>query len=166
MYRAVLAVVLATALVGATLPALGDARRDHTAATVESELAPLERDASRLLATDDAVPGDGARRVVRIDLPAESWADAGVTSVALAAADNGSGAVFAWQVAGGRRHERRHPSIPLATPDGGPVRFRSPGSHRLVLELDGRPGDPRVVARRFTRADGARTPHATPVTEP
>lgn len=166
MYRAVLSVVLATALVAASIPAVETAGREHTAATVGSELRRVERAADGLLAADDAVPGAGARRVVTLRLPAESWTDAGVERVTVAPADSGRGAVTAWTVAGGRRHERRHPRLPLRTPGGEPVVIRSAGRHRLVLELDGTPADPAVTVRRFTSGDGGRRSHATLATRP
>lgn len=161
MLRGALAVVLATALVAASMPALEDARRDHTSATVRSELEAVERAAGDLLATDDAIPGSGARRVVDLRLPAESWTDAGVERVTVGPAPDGPGGLFTWTVTDGHRHDHRLPDVPLRTADGERVAFRSAGRHRLVLALDGTPGDPVVTVRRFKSDDGGRPAHAT-----
>jgi len=82
MIRVVLAVVLTTALLGASLPAIDEARRDHTETTVGTELRAIERVATDLLNTDDPTE-DGARRVIEIRLPARSWSDAGVDAVTI-----------------------------------------------------------------------------------
>lgn len=166
MLRAVLAVVLATALLGASLPAVDRARQDHSGTTVRTELDRVERAANSLIDADDpTIVGTGARRVVTVRLPKESWTDAGTDAVSFASSHEGPGGRLAWTVRGGMRHVRHLPNVPLRTATGDPLTLRSAGNHRLVLSLDGTAVDPVVTIRRFTSDGGASTPHATVATD-
>lgn len=164
MIRVVLAVVLTTALLGVSLPAIDDARRGHTETTVGTELREIERAATGLLDTDDPAE-DGARRVVTVHLPARSWSDAGVDAVTIGQSRAGSGGRFTWSAEGGTRLVRRLPEIPLRTDGGDAVTLDAPGRHRLVLSLDGTRTDPVVTVRTFTSDDGASPAHATVATD-
>lgn len=165
MIRVVLAVVLATALIGVSLPAIDDARRDHTETVVRAELTQVERAATDLLQTDDPAD-DGARRVVTVRFPTKSWTDAGVDDVTMAASQDGSGGRFTWTVEGGPERVRPVPEIPLRTADGDPLRLAESGRHRLVLTLDGNRTAPVVTVRRFTSDEGASRVHATVASRP
>lgn len=164
MIRVVLAVVLTTALLGASLPAIDDARRDHTDAAIRAELRTVERAATSLLETDDPTD-DGARRVVTVRLPTRSWTDARTEEVTIGPATDGRGGRFSWTVAGGTRQVRRLAEVPLRTPDGDPVSLTGTGRKRLVLSLDGSSAEPVVTVRRFTRDHGPTRAHATVVAE-
>lgn len=160
--RTVLAVVLAAALVGASLPAIDDARRDHADAAVRDDIDRFERAANGLLATDDPVDVQrGARRVVTLRLPARSWRDVGVEAVAFESAEDGRGARVTWRLRGGLRHVRRLPGVPLRTAGESPLVAEAAGRNRLILSLDGSPGEPVVTVRRFINQEGTTPSHAT-----
>jgi len=161
MIRAVLAIVLTTALLGASLPAIDDARRDHTEATVRTELDQFEQAAARLLATDDPVTGDGARRIVRLTVPAKRWSDAGVDSLTIDGWQNGLAGRITWTPTTGSQRVRRLPDVPLRTPGPGPLTLDTAGTYRLVLSLDGTETRPVVTVRRFTNQEGTTRGHAT-----
>lgn len=165
MIRVVLAIVLTTALLGVSLPAIDDARQDHTETTVRTELQRLERAATNLLDTDDPAD-DGARRVVTVTMPARSWADVGIDSVALGPSRTGSGGRLTWAVEGGTRRVRRLPEIPIRTVDGDALAINASGRHRLVLSLDEAQNDPVVTVRRFTNHEEPTGAHATVATDP
>lgn len=164
MIRAVLAVVLAAALLGASLPAIDDARRDHADVAVRTELDRFERAARTLLSEDDPVSGDGgARRVVVLSVPEESWTDADVAAITVASPPERTGGRLTWRLRGGPQSVRRLPSVPLRTPDGDPIVVESSGRHRLVLSLDGSPADPVVTVRRFTSDEATSAAHAVAI---
>jgi hypothetical protein len=162
--RAVLSVTLAAALLAAALPALDDAARTRTAATVEADAEHLRDVATALATTDDAVPADrpGARRVVTVRLPPDSLATAPVEHLAVggrpdAAAAPGSATavtglptdapdVLAYRLAGRPTQTVRVP-VDLRTP-GGPVVLREAGTHRLTLGLVRDEQGVSVVVRR------------------
>ncbi len=163
MIRAVLATLLAVALVGASLPAIDEGRRDHAETVVGTELDRVERAAGDLLASDD--PTDvGARRVITLNLPTRSWADADVDAVTIRGGRDAPAARFTWRVAGGQRRVRNLPDLPLRTPDGDPLPLESAGRHRLVLSLDGPRTAPVVTVRRFKSDDGTSATHETVAT--
>lgn len=164
MIRVVLAVALTTALLGASLPAIDDARRDHTESTVGTELRGIERAATNLLDTDDPTE-NGARRVVTVRLPARSWSDAGVDAVTIGRSRAGHGGRLTWAAVGGRQRVRRFPDVPLRTGDGDALTLEASGRHRLVVSLAGNGTDPVVTVRTFTSDDGATGAHATVATD-
>lgn len=149
IYRVVLAVALATALVAATMPALADARRERASAVVADQAESLERIGKRLVATEDPVETAGARRLVAFRLPARQWSSARVDRVAIRPARDDGPARIDLRVAGGRTGTHAMLGVPLGTPDGRPLVLRTTGRHRLVLSLDGRRGAPRVTVRRL-----------------
>lgn len=161
MIRAVLCVVLAVALVAVSIPAIDAARRDHTETLVRLELREFTQAARNLLETDDPVRGAGARRIVVLSLPEESWSDAGVDSVTIETGWNGSGGHLTWAVKGGRRQTRRLQDVPIHTVRGDPIVLKSAGKHRLVLTLDGTAAEPFVTVRRFKTDDALTEVHAT-----
>lgn len=146
MIRVVAAVVLAAALLAASLPAVADARVDRSAARADLAAGRLEAAARSLLADDDPVAGgDGARRVVRVRLPTRSLTSARVDRFAIACA---RACAVTYRVAGGPVHRHLLEGLPLATPSGG-IALVEPGSHRLVLGLRRGPnGGPVVTVER------------------
>lgn len=149
MIRAVLAVLLASALLGATLPALDDARRERASVTVAEQTQTIERTARRLARTDDPTGDAGARRVVTLSLPASDWTTAAVETLSIGPASGDAGGRIRWHVRGGSTHEAMLSVPQFRTDDGGPLVLNGTGHHRLVLALDGRPGDPVVTIRRL-----------------
>lgn len=138
MIRLVLAVVLATALVGATLPALEDARATNSERAVRSDLVRVERAVAELRAENAVAPGEpGARRVLSVTLPSESQTSARVPYVEFGSGSRGTG-VLAYALAGGARREIRL-STDLRTDtgdagDGDPLVLRRAGTYRVALE--------------------------------
>jgi len=82
--RVILAVALATALLGASLPAAERVERDRNAALATDELQQLARAADRLVADNDPVaPADSpARAVVVVAPPTPSLTDGGRIRIA------------------------------------------------------------------------------------
>ncbi|MBO4246856.1 ABC transporter [Halomicrobium sp. IBSBa] len=149
IYRVVLAVVLATALVAATLGPIDDARRQRASATVSDQASDLERAADTLLETDDPIAGPGARRVVTLRVPPRTWTSGGVERVSLRPSTDQTPARLSWLLTGGQPRTRQLLGVPLRTADGSPVVLRRSGPHRLVISLDGRPGVPVLTVRRL-----------------
>lgn len=160
MYRAVLAVVLASALLGVTMPALEDARRDRASVAVENELDRLRATANQLDAVDDPTAGPGARRSLTIDLPARQWTSARIDRLTLHPETADSPGRASWQVAGGRTVRRALPELSLRTPAGEPLSLSGPGTHELTLTLDGQPGSSVVTVRRLKYDNEANPRHA------
>lgn len=151
MLRVVLVVLLAVGVLGASLPAVADARVAATDTVLEGELSALRTAVTDLLARDD--PGAGARRVVTLRVPSRSWGHAGTARLALGV-DGPRTEHIAWRVRGGRERSLRLP-VPVDAPDGEALHLPAAGRHRLVLALrSGRDG-PVVVARPL---DGDVTP--------
>lgn len=148
IYRVVLAVVLASALVAVALPPLDDARRERAATVVTDQVESIERTADALVSTDEPTDGVGARRVVTLRVPARQWTSAGVERVSFAPVGTGDHGRVSWRVHGGRTSSRSL-SVPLTTADDEPLVLDEPGHHRLVLALAGRPGAPVVVVRQL-----------------
>ena len=149
IYRTVLAVLLATALLAVTLPPLDDARRERGATAVATDLEAVERAANDLVATDNPTTDAGARRVVTVRLPASRWTSAGVDRITITPSTADAPARVSWQVHRGRTATRRLPGLRLETATGGPLRLRETGRHRLVLVLSGTPESPVVTVRRL-----------------
>lgn len=140
MIRVVLAVVLAAALVAASMPAISEARADRTATTLDRAGERLRRASESLLATDAAA---GARRVVTVRLPTATVSAAGVDRVAVACTPD---CALRYRLSTGATGHHSLGSLPLSTPDG-PVTVSQPGVHHLALGLDRRAGE-RVVTVR------------------
>lgn len=152
MLRVILAVALAASLLAATAPALEDARAARTERLTARELGRVETAALTLAREEDP----GARRTLRISLPGDSPTAASLAFVALGGPPDGTGRIdtadgdlFAYRVAGGRRHVRRIGADlrvvsdgELAESDSRALVLRGGETHRVVLRLariDGRP---------------------------
>lgn len=158
MLRVVLAVVLAAALLSVTLPAVETASRDTANARLAAGAERVTAAAADLHEREDVVrDGPGARRVVTVLVPAESWWSARVDYVAVGGRPTADGAdrtAVAWRVRGSSERTRRVPGVRVvgdgAAADGSaPLVLESPGRHRLVLELTVRDGRRTVVVRRL-----------------
>lgn len=143
MIRLVVGVVLAAALLAASLPAIEDARVDRTNAQVETTTSRLRVAAASLLATDAAVVGPGARRVVTVRLPDRTLTSAAVRSFVVRCRPFCTVVV---DFEGGHRRTFRLDDLPFRTP-AGPIRLDDPGPHRLVLGLRPAADGPVVTVR-------------------
>lgn len=142
--RAAVTVALALGLVGASLPAVEQARLQHAESRVAGELDRLERAATALAAENDLVGTPPARARLTLYLPHSSWGSTGLASLRLPPTANGTD--VRWAAGGGRSHARRF-DVRLAG-DGGGLAIEDGGRHRLVLELHRRDGRRTVVVRR------------------
>lgn len=147
MLRVVVAVALATALVGASMPAVQTARVDHAHGRVDIELETLVETAARLQERNDPVPPDvgGARRTVVLHLPGRAWT---ATTVAYLIVPGPSSefppGTVRYRVADGRERTRST-GVPLVGPRGG-LQVTG-GRHRLVLEYIQQEDGPVVLVR-------------------
>lgn len=179
MIRAVLAVAATTVLLAASLPAVDDARRQHTEGVVREDVETLERTARALVETEDVTGEPGARRVITLALPERSWTHAGLDELVIAGRSSGidgrnatgrrnategptaTGGRVVVAVSGGRRTTHLIESVALRTPGDEPVRLRGTGRRRLVLSLGGTPRRPVVTVQQFDPGDGPRSGHRT-----
>lgn len=152
MIRLVIAVTLATALLGATQPALDDARTVRADELVRGDLEHARNAVESMVATDDPVPVShlAARRVVSIRLPERSAASAPVEYAAIDPAE--SGGAFTYQLADGSKQQltidtpvrvaHRTDGELTVRPPSEPLVLRSAGTYRLAfdfVQLNGRP---------------------------
>jgi len=153
--RVVVAVLLAVAVLGTSLPAVDAARVEAADTHLHGELTAVRTAVADLLVRDDPASGPGARRVVTVDVPGRSWGHAETERVAL------GGGVLAWRVDGGRRHTLRAPGR-LRVADGSAVLvLRRPGQHRLTLALARDERGPVVtVHHTFKPENGTSATHA------
>lgn len=168
MIRLVVGILLATALLGTTVHALGDAARDHGNAQAERAATELTTAAADLRDRETAVPAGeaGARRVVTVRLPADGVATAPVEYLAVGGRpDAGTTArspAVAWRVAGGHEQTRHVTGVRVvgagrdddSIPTDGVLVLEAPGTHRLVLTLVERDGHETVVVRRLGSESG------------
>jgi hypothetical protein len=143
--RAVLAVALAVALLGVSLPVVEEAGRAHSDARVTNELDRVESAAEALRARSAAATqGVTARRTLSLSLPERTWAHPGLARLTVPAP--GSRAEVTWRVEGGPEHGRRLLGGDIVGPPGG-LTLREGGTREVVLLL--RP-DGTVQLRRLS----------------
>ncbi|MDS0293563.1 DUF7311 family protein [Halogeometricum luteum] len=152
MLRVVLAAALATAVLGASLPAVDGARTDRTATALDSSIARLSAAGSALAVGSDA-PSDPAvapARTVALSLPRPTWTAAAVDYVAVGGSPGGPGnrsvVTYAVESAGETRRLLSVP-VPVRTP-GGPVVFRGRGERTVSLSLRTTADGPALVVGR------------------
>lgn len=146
MLRAVLAVLVVLALLAVSQPLITQGRQEHAATLLGDEVEGLIDESRDLVATDEAVNGPGARRIVGVELPPAGRFSAGAHHVEI---HGGATPTVEWAVDGGRTHRRVLEGLRYRTPDGEPLRIAGEGTRRLVLRLTGPPGDPIVAVDRF-----------------
>lgn len=161
MLRVVLAVVLAAAILGATLPALDSARQTRADRLAATEIDEIATTAKSLVEEEDAVRPDvaGARRTLSVSAPDASPTRAAVAYVSIggvpgsgpptdAATDGGDSDVLAYRLANGEPRVRRV-GVDLRVVQNGRVL----GDDRpLVIR-----GDDRRLSLRLVRLDGRTT---------
>jgi len=146
MLRAVLAVLLAAAILTVSHPIIQQGRQEHAATLLAEEVDDLVAEAKDLVATDEATGGPGARRIVTLDLPTSGRFSAGANAITI---DGGPPPRVEWAVEDGRTERRILEDVRLRTPDDDPLVVRGSGQERLLLALDGRPGEPVVEISHF-----------------
>lgn len=148
MIRVVVTVLLALALVAASLPAIAHVAADRSDAQVRAGIDDLDAAATDLARSEEAVPGtEGARRVVAVEIPAEGLSAAAVAHVTIAP----DGRRYRYRI-GGRSAESVRGTVPVYTLDGEALVLRDAGRHRLVLALVDVEGSRRVVVARYRTA--------------
>jgi hypothetical protein len=133
--RTLLTVVVAAALVGASLPAIDDARADRTAAHLDATATRLSDVATALVATDDPVPAGerGASRTVVVTLPHAGFADARADYLSLGGVPTASSASTVGYRVAGRPARRIDAGVTFVT--GPEPLVLAPGRHTLRLTL-------------------------------
>lgn len=146
MIRAVLAVVLAVALLGISLPVVDDASRDRTGARLDRGMDRVA-DAATGLRADDPGPAWrlAPRRTVRLRIPRATWTTSGVESFRVAGGGPVAAATVGYDLPG-RPPVTRRLDAPIRTPDG-PIVLREPGLRSLRFGFVRRSGDPVVLVR-------------------
>jgi hypothetical protein len=150
----VLAVVVGSALLGASMPAIDSGRVDHTDATVARQLETISARLQAMVARDDPTVAPGATLRTDVSLPHRSFTKASVTTLIFECSEGGT--VARWRVGDGGWTHRRLVGLPVWT-DAGSLTLRSPGTHRLVFGyrfVD----DRRVVTVRRFKTDAATRP--------
>lgn len=147
--RVALTAILAAALLGVVLPAVDVGRADRTGTELDAAAERIDRTAAHLRATADPTAPDvpGARAVVAVEIPEESWHAASVAYVAISGSSgshgNRSAVVYRLD---GKKPRTVSLGVPLRTADG-PVVLREAGTHRLSLTLVRDEGVAVAVAR-------------------
>lgn len=156
MLRVVVTVMLAVAVLGASLPSLASVRVERADAAVHKELTTVRATVADILTRDDAVSEPGARRVLTIRLPERSMGSAEVVRVVLGAGPRED--LLVWRVRGG---EGRHLRVPgPVTHRGHPLELRQAGRHRLVFGLVPDGAGRTVTVRRFKAETATSESHA------
>lgn len=158
MIRAVLAVALAVALLGVSLPVVEEAGRAHSDAQVENQLDRVESAAQALRARSvAATQGVTARRTLLLSLPERTWAHPGLARLTVPAPGDRVGVT--WRVEGGTEHSRRLLGGDVVGPPGG-LTLRAGGTARVALLL--RPnGTVQLWRLNFIAERGATAAHGT-----
>ncbi|SFR37694.1 DUF7311 family protein [Halogeometricum limi] len=139
MIRVVLAAVLTTAVLGASLPAVEDARADRASTAVDADVERLSAAGSSLAHGSDPTrdPATAPTRTETVTLPPPTWSSAELAYVAVGGSPNGPGnrSVVTYAVDDGPETSRRLSlPLPISTPDG-PVVLRGRGDRTVSLSL-------------------------------
>lgn len=158
MIRAVLAVALAVALLGVSLPVVEEAGRAHSDARVTNQLDRVESAAQTLRARSAAATqGVTARRTLSLSLPERTWAHPGLARLTVPAPGDGVGVT--WRVDGGTDHSRRLLGGNVVGPPGG-LTLREGGTLEVALLL--RPnGTVQLRRLNFMTERGSMAAHGT-----
>jgi len=144
--RTTVTVVLALALLAASLPAIQAARVSHADSKVAASVGRLGEAAAALAAENDAVDGRPAGTRLTLHLPTRSWGSSGLVRLRVPGPINETD--VAWTVAGGRARTSRFESVDLVAPAG--FELTAGGRQAVVLELT-RTGDDRAIRVRRPR---------------
>lgn len=147
MLRVVLAVALATALLGVSMPAVQTARVDYAHDRVDTELERLAATATRLEERNDPAPPDvtGARRSVTLHLPEGAWTSADLAYLRIPGPSDALPRGTVRYRVGDGPNRTRPIGVPLVGPPGG-LRVDG-GRQRVVLEYTRRAGEPILLVR-------------------
>lgn len=133
MIRAVIAVALAVALLGVSLPVVEEAGRTYSDTRVTNQLDRVESAAKALRARSAATrQGVTARRTLSLSLPERTWAHPGLAR--LSVPGPGDRPAVTWRVEGGPKHSRRLLGGDVAGPPGG-LTLREGGTQKVALVL-------------------------------
>lgn len=136
--RTLLTVIVAAALLGASLPAVDDARTSRSETRLDTAAVRVGEAATALAANEDPVPvgEQGASRTLLVRLPSGSFAEARTAYLSVGGLPNASApttpTTLGYRVAG-QPPRQREASVPLFT-DAKPL-VLGPGTHRLRLTL-------------------------------
>jgi len=157
--RVVLAVALAAALLGVSMPVIEEAGRAHSDGRVANQLDRLESAAETLRVRSVAArQGATARRTLSVSLPERTWAHPGLARLTVPPA--GDRAEVTWRVEGGPEHSRRLLGGDLVGPPGG-LTLRKGGTREVALLL--RPdGTVRLRRLNFITERGSTATYGTP----
>lgn len=133
--RTLLTVVVASALLGSSLPAVDDARADRTATRLDATATRLSDAAAALVATDDPVPAGerGASRTLVITLPRAGFADARADYLSVGGTPTRPDRSTVGYRVAGRPPRQVETSVAFVT--GEEPLVLPPGHHRLRLTL-------------------------------
>lgn len=158
MIRAVLAVVLASALLSVSLPAIDAVAQDRSAARMDRTVDHIAGAATDLLSED---PGPTARlaprRLVTVALTPRSLTTARVERLTIDGDTATDGTARVSYHVAGRGATSHRVMAPIATPDG-PVTLRAAGDQTLVMRLVRDGESPIVVLSRRTAEDSNSEP--------
>ncbi|MFB6127653.1 MAG: hypothetical protein ABEJ79_10235 [Halolamina sp.] len=130
--RTVLAVLLAVALMAASLPAVDVARTAHATGELRETTAALSTGVERFAARNDPIGGGpGARLSVAVRLPARTATTAPVDRFVLDAAAD----AMRFRVRGGTLSVRRLPVSLSVSGRRERLELTAPGTHRLTFRL-------------------------------
>jgi len=139
MIRYVLAVILTTAVLGVFLVGVDHAVAIHGETQVENQIAAIEQAANSLVENDDLPPpgGDGAQRVVELELPDDSLTSSAVETLVFERQPGTNVTVIRYRFDGrSEGTEIIEAPIENANPQTNVLDFSgSTGSHVVILEL-------------------------------
>lgn len=133
--RTLLTVVVAAALLGASLPAVDDARATRTDTRLDATATQVTDVAAALVAADDPVPADehGASRTVVVTVPSGGFADARADYLSISGLPNASQpTTVGYRVAG---QPPRQVDADVRFETGEAPLVLGPGRHTLRLTL-------------------------------
>lgn len=145
--RSAVSVLLALALLAASLPGIQAGRVQHASARLEAAAGDLERVAAALARDNAVVSVDPARTHLTLTLPTRSWGSTGTAAFAITARVGGPD--ITWRAHRANETTRTLERVTLVAADE--VRLETGGRHRLRLELDRRADRRVVVVSRQSR---------------
>lgn len=148
--RVVLSVLLSTALVGVSLPAIDQAGVESSDARVQAELGHLRTAIQTLPQKTDPVHSEAmaTHQTITLTLPEKTWTSAPVEYVVIE--PTATGGRLRWKVEDGHEHTIFLQKASIQTPGNSTeMQLTTPGTHRLSLTLVEQRGSPVVVVRHL-----------------